>query len=380
MNKPYFLYIMNNSGICLFSYNFKKDVEMFQDQLFSGFITAISKFTSELNRQLGYSEDYHKIHVLPVGEYFEIMILKKTEMICTLILEVKDEDEDMKQYLEDLFLAFNFKYEKQLIKWNGDIAQFEDFSENIEKIFRKMSIFTFQIPKIKEHRIEIGKIPEKLDSLLEERIIDGQRDIAEIARIKGINVEKAKDRISELLWNDNITLSAKVYDDDIFEPKRELFYLIRAKQLNVKDEELKSHLRKFEAENLVDLFQFEDFLLQRKFDLLKAVDGFKTISNLAKEFKNLNLHDIKYLISYYLFEGDYLEKVELYPQLIAVSDQIRSTLEPQDIALSYSLENICDGESSLKEISEKIGVSLKEIKNVLDSLGKHVTYIKKYKK
>ena len=317
---------------------------------------------------------------MPIGEYFEILIFRKVDLICTLILEAKDEDEDIKQYLEDLYLTFKEKYKKPLSKWNGDIAQFEDFSSDIEKLFRKKSIFSFQIPKVKVHKEGVKGLFRAVEELIDEKIIDGQKSIAEIARVKGLSLEEAKEKISELLWKDEITLSSKVYDEDIFEPKKELFYLIRAKQLNVKDEELKSHLRTFQADNLIDLFQFEDFLLQRKFDLLKAIDGFKTIKNLDDEFNNLTLHDIKYLISFYLSEGDYLEKVELYPQVIAVSEEIRNKLPPEKIALSYSLENVCDGESSLKEISEKIGVPIMDIKATLDSLGKHVTYIKKYQK
>ena len=35
MKKPYFLYIINSAGICLFSYNFKKDIEMFPSDIFN---------------------------------------------------------------------------------------------------------------------------------------------------------------------------------------------------------------------------------------------------------------------------------------------------------------------------------------------------------
>ncbi|MHA1798448.1 MAG: hypothetical protein ACTSVY_08355 [Candidatus Helarchaeota archaeon] len=378
MNKPYFFYILTTSGINLFSYNFRKNVKQFQEQLFSGFISAITKFTGELNRQLGYSE--HKLSSIPIGENYEIILSHVDGYIGTLICEKKDIDEDMKIYLSDLLKEFIQKYSEQLKNFNGDIAKFEDFENDMERIFRKMSIFSFQIPKIqsKMYQDKMSEVIELLDLI---NLIDGQKAIDEIARALDKSIEEIKEMISTLLWKGIITLSEKVYDEDIFEPKRDLFYLIRAKDLNLEEEDLKSHLKKYlGADHLIQLYDFDKFFLQRKFDLLKAIDGFKTVHDLSKQFENLTLHDIKYLISYYLSEGSYLEKVELYPQIIEISDKIRENLPPESLALSYSLENICDGESSLREISEKIGVPVMVIKKLLDKLEKHVTYIKKYKK
>lgn len=64
MKKPYFLYIIDSSGVCLFSYNFKKDIEMFPSDIFSGFITAISIFSTELNENLGLTEKDGRIMFL----------------------------------------------------------------------------------------------------------------------------------------------------------------------------------------------------------------------------------------------------------------------------------------------------------------------------
>ena len=379
MNKPYFLYILRTSGICLFSYNFRKKVEQFQEQLFSGFIAAISKFTQELNTQLGYADKDEKLASIPIGDNFEILLTHKQRYIGALIVEKKDINEDMREFSEDLLKEFIIKYQEQLENWDGDIARFEKYEIDIEKKFRKMAIFSFQIPKLndlyKEKKDELKEFSELIE------LIDGKKALDEISRALGKDIEEIKKSIASLLWSGVIELSEKVYDEDIFEPKRDLFYLIRAKDLNLKEEEIKSHLKQIQgSEHLAELYDFESFFLARKFDLLKAIDGFKTVHDLSKEFTNLKLHDIKYLISYYLSEGAYLEKVELYPQIIQINEKLREKLPPESLALSYSLENICDGESSLREISEKIGVPVMEIKKVLDILEKNVTYIKKYQK
>ncbi len=92
MKKPYFLYIINPAGICLFSYNFKKDIEMFQSDLFSGFITAITSFSSELNENLGYTEQYGRLPAIPLSLIFEIMISYVDQLIGVLVVEKKDID------------------------------------------------------------------------------------------------------------------------------------------------------------------------------------------------------------------------------------------------------------------------------------------------
>ena len=62
------------------------------------------------------------------------------------------------------------------------------------------------------------------------------------------------------------------------------------------------------------------------------------------------------------------------------NEVILEKMPTETLALAYSLENICDGEISLAEISKKIGSPIREIKEVLDTLGKQVIFKKKYLK
>ncbi|MHA1298395.1 MAG: hypothetical protein ACTSO9_03025 [Candidatus Helarchaeota archaeon] len=358
MNKPFFLYIINSAGISLFSYNFKRKLEVFDVCLFSGFITAISKFSEELNKQLSSTDNPERIPSIPINKTFEIMISYKKDLIGALIVERKDIDEDMKNFLDDLLNEFLLKYKDILSNWNDDIVYFEDFQDEIERIFRKVQLFSFQIPKLKNGLD--NKFREKGDYNNLLHLIDGQKDINTISELLSKSKNEIKYMISNLLWNEIITISEKVYDYDIFEPKRDLFYLIRSRNVNPEKKILNENLKSLE-----------------EFDLLKAIDGFKTVYDLSLEFPNFTLHDIKYTISYFLTQGNYLERVELYPQIITISEETRDLLPEEYLALSYSLENICDGDISLSEISQKMDFPIKEIKNVLNKIKNHVTYRKK---
>ena len=140
----------------------------------------------------------------------------------------------------------------------------------------------------------------------------------------------------------------------------------------------KMKIAKMETSELTSLHMILGPHIRDEFELLKAIDGFKTVHELSEEFENLTLHETKKFLSYYFSEGYYLEKVELFPQIINISEETRQALPLERLALSYSLENICDGEYSITEISKKIDVPVKEIKQVLTRLDKHVTYKKKY--
>ena len=361
MKKPYFFYIINSAGICLFSYNFKKDIEMFQKDLFSGFITAISLFSNELNEKLGIAEKYGRLPAIPLNFFFEIMISYVNSLIGVLVVEKKDIDKDMKNFLNESMKEFSLKFETILEKWNGDLGLFNQFKEDVKKIFQKMELFSFQIPKMRDISVNNYNLDDDYLAVIKE--IDGKKSIKEISQKMNNTLDDIKTMISNLLWRELITLSEKVYEDDIFEPKRDLFYLIRTKNLDPEKEELELT---------------EEKLLEHK--LLGAIDGFKTVYNLSEEFQNLSIYEIKHILSFFLSKGSYIEKVELYPQIININDEFIEELTTEDLVLSYSLENICDGELSLEELSIKIGFSIREIKKILDLRGKHVFYKKKYVK
>ncbi len=361
MKKPYFFYCLDSGGVCLFSYNFKKNIEMFQSELFSGFITAISLFSSELNEKLGYSGQFGRLPAIPLNLIFEIMIAYINPLVGVLVVEKKDIDRDMKDFLNETVNKFLKKYSSKLENWTGEVSLFTSFKEEIEKIFKKMELFSFQIPKMRDISVSKNVFNEKYLAVIKE--IDGKKSIKEISKKMGKPLDGIKTMVSNLLWSELITLSEKVYEDDIFEPKRDLFYLIRTKNLEPEKVELE-----LPEEKLIE------------HTLLGSIDGFKTVYNLSEEFQNLSIYEIKHLLSFYLSKGSYIEKVELFPQIINVNDEFLGELTTEDLVVSYSLENICDGELSLEELSIKIGFSIRDIKKILDVLGKQVFYKKKYVK
>ncbi|MFX1393181.1 MAG: hypothetical protein ACFFAH_06345 [Promethearchaeota archaeon] len=358
MNKPYFLYIIHNSGACLFSHNFKEElgIEIFQKDLFSSFITAISTFSSELNQKLGYSKKYGRLPSIPLNISFEIMIFYKDPLIGALVVEKNDIDDDMKSFLNELLREFLIIYENNLQCWDGSVDVFEAFKNEIKRIYNKMEILSYQIPILLEGYENKSFLSETYTHIIKE--INDQQNIEEISQKIGKPVDEVKTMVSNLLWLEIITLSEKVFDDDIFEPKKDLFYLIRSSEMHPNNIVLK-----------VD---------ESELKLLGAIDGFKTVYALSEEFPDVPIHKIKKIISNYLSKGSYIEKVELYPRIIRISDDILNKMTTETLALAYSLENICDGESSLADISKKVGIPIREIKKTLDLLGKHVIYKKKY--
>ena len=361
MKKPYFFYVINSGGVCLFSYNFKKDIEMFQSQLFSGFITAIALFSSELNEKLGYAESFGRLPAIPLNIFFEIMIAYLNPLVGVIVVEKKDIDRDMKDFLNESLKQFLLKFSHKLENWDGELSLFGTFKEEIEKIFKKMELFSFQIPKLKEISVSKNVLNENYLVLIKE--IDGKRSIKEIAQKMSRTVDYIKTMISNLLWRELVTLSEKVYEDDVFEPRRDLFYLIRTKDLNSEKLFLESSQEETKVNNV-----------------LAAVDGLKTVYNISLEFRDLSMYDISNILSLYLSKGLYLEKIDLYPQIINISEDFLEKFSTEDLVLAYSLENICDGELSLEDLAIKTGFPIKDIKKILDLLGKYVFYKKKYVK
>ncbi len=361
MKKPYFFYVIDSSGVCLFSYNFKKDIEMFQSQLFSGFITAISLFSSELNEKLGYDKSFGRLPAIPLNIFFEIMITYMNPLVGVLVVEKKDIDRDMKDFLNESLGEFLLKFSHNLEKWDGELTIFGTFKDEIEKIFKKMELFSFQIPKLKE--ISVSKNVLNTTYLMLIKEIDGKGSIKEIAQKMSRTVDEIKTMISNLLWSELITLTEKVYEDDVFEPRKDLFYLIRTKDL------------------VTELKFLESSQEERKVhDVLAAVDGLKTVYNISQEFKEFSMYAISNILSLYLSKGSYLEKIDLYPQIIKISEDFLEKFSTEDLVLAYSLENMCDGELSLEELSIKTGFPVRDIKKILDLLGKFVFYKKKYVK
>ena len=357
MKKPYFFYVIDSSGICLFSYNFKQNIEMFQSELFSGFITAISLFSSELNEKLGYSDKFGRLPAIPLNLIFEIMITYINPLVGVLVVEKKDIDRDMKDFLNETLKTFLKKFGHHLENWTGEVSLFKSFKEEVEKIFKKMELFSFQIPKMKE--ISVSKNVFNKDYLAIINEIDGKRSIKEIAQKLNKSLDEIKTMISSLLWSELITLSEKVYEEDVFEPKRDLFYLLRTKDLDSEK-------------------QFQESSQEE--DVLAAVDGLKTVYNISQEIKNLSMFDISNILSLYLSKVSYLEKIDLYPQIININEDLLKKFSTEDLVLAYSLENVCDGELSLEEVSIKTGFPIRDVKKILDLLGKFVFYKKKYVK
>ncbi|MFX1295974.1 MAG: hypothetical protein ACFFD2_14135 [Promethearchaeota archaeon] len=358
MDKPYSLYIINDSGMCLFSFNFKKDIESLDPVLFSGFLMAINQFSDRLKTKLALKESGKKMSTLSSISFninLEFIIEYMKPLTGAMIISKSANRIELRTFLKQVLTTFNNRYVDILENWDRKINHFKTFSNELELIFQKGQIFSYQIPKIlKDASPEFKSIIKPLKNYL-----DGTKSIQEIAFLTNLSLENVTQRISKLFWYDFIDLSQRVDLYDIFEPRKELFYLLRSKHPNTQIQEVITSNPKH-------------------FELLRRINGFMTINELNNKFKDISIDEIKKIISYYLSKGAFLRKVKLFPQIIQISHSIKAQYTSDTLSLMFTLENMCDGELSLEAISEKIGTPIMDIKAVLNQLGNNVTYRKEY--
>ncbi len=358
MDKPYALYIIDNSGNCLFSHDFKSDIESLDPVLFSGFLTAIMHFSTRLNTQLASKETTPPGSTLSTISFnlnIEFIIEYVKTLTGAMIIDKTANIIESRAFLKQVLNAFNTRYSELLKHWDHDTEIFEGFKFELERIFGKGQIYSYQIPRL------LKAIPSYLKDLAEplEPYIDGLRSIQELAHLSSLSIEEVKQRISKLWWYDYIDLSQGVSIDDIYEPRKELFYLLRTKPSVKASKEMRTSTPEY-------------------FEILRRINGFMTVNELKQELKDTSIEHIQKTISYYLSQGAYLRKVQLFPQIIQITQDFKMGFPADVLPLIFTLENICDGDLSLEHIAVKTRVPITVIKAVLNQLGDAVTYRKEY--
>lgn len=358
MDKPIVLYIINSAGTCLFHYEFKKDIQSLDPILFSGFLTAIMHFGSQMQSHLATTNLSQKISTISNISFdinIEFIIEHWKGVTGAMIVYRQSNTSELREFLKQVLGVFVEQYASILETWNNDLIVFEGFSTELQQISEKGRIYSYQIPNL------IGTPSPNLKVVMTELepYLDGTRSIQEIANLSKLSLNEVKDKISKLWWNDYVELSQIVDIDDIYEPRKELFYLIRSKPSNQKIKYVKNT-------QSVEL------------EILRKINGFSTISEIDRELQDIPLAEIQKNISFYLSKGAYLRKVKLYPQIIQIEQKFKNQCSGDILALVFTLENICDGDLSLEDISRKIKVPILVIKAILNELKEYVTYRKEY--
>ena len=132
------LWIINRDGICYFHRWINRNTEIenitnhvqIEEQLFSGLLSGILKFTSQVT-----SDKIEKIE-MKEGKF---LFFTKKELIFIVRTKIHDSDDKIKtkiQLLEELFIQ---KFDNQLDEFNGDINKFQIFEKDLDEIFKRIT-------------------------------------------------------------------------------------------------------------------------------------------------------------------------------------------------------------------------------------------------
>jgi len=146
-----------NTGSCLVSENFSKDIEQ-DDDLISSYLIAIKSFGEEMS---GGSGD---LKVIDMGVYHLFLIVQK-EAIVVGAADKSDDKMIIYHTLSELLTKFIKKYNSQseLDYWKGEIIMFKDFKNDIRKSLKEGKIGEVKkiIPLFKVYKKNFLKLIEQ---------------------------------------------------------------------------------------------------------------------------------------------------------------------------------------------------------------------------
>jgi hypothetical protein len=253
-----------------------------------------------------------------------------------------------------LINAFEEEFDKNLDDFGVNTLIFEKFKDTVVKEFGVLLINPFYFPVLLKTDKELPDDPlcNKIVNL-----IDGERNINEIAYSLSLPMEEVCQIISLLESRNLIELQLKIEEADIFSPTE--------KATEAFSRETKDH------RNLIELFG------EVGIDVLYSLDGKKDLKEIMNELQ-LPFNDLLKMLKYFLTE-EFISWIELYPVMRPLSTErlmeIASTKGEQ--ALVFTLRNICDGSYSLSSISRKLKIPKDEIRKFLDKFGRNVRWIEK---
>ena len=186
MPRIYALFIINRNGVPLFTKTYASS--KVEPNLVSGFLTAVSSFVREISpEQKGALKSID-------AEDMKIMLESGEDIVCALLVDY--EDKLSREALRAVVERFEEKYKDILKSWDGNVAIFDTFEEDVEKILWVLTLKPYHIPILKKRVEEDVKISRDFWPLFAS--IDGRKTIEEVAREAGISVEEAIARIKDL--------------------------------------------------------------------------------------------------------------------------------------------------------------------------------------
>jgi len=182
----YALFIINRNGVPLFTKTYASS--KVEPNLISGFLTAVSSFIREIS-----PEQKGALRSID-AEDMKIMLESGENIVCALLVDY--EDKLSREALRALVERFEEKYGNTFRNWNGNVAVFDSFEEDIEKILWVLTLKPYHVPILKKRVEEDVKINRDFWPLFAS--IDGHKTIEEVAKEIGISVDEAIARIKDL--------------------------------------------------------------------------------------------------------------------------------------------------------------------------------------
>jgi hypothetical protein len=150
--------IDQNTGICLIHRKYGS-IEFNQD-LVSGFLTALKDFSFEFSKGSG------ELEVIDM-QIFYIMLVFREGVLVTAAADKNDDIKIVHKNLNEIIDAFLEKYEDALVDWSGDIRIFKGFNDTLDEILEdgKVAEVPLTIPILKIYK----KAFKKSQSLLSKK-------------------------------------------------------------------------------------------------------------------------------------------------------------------------------------------------------------------
>ncbi|NVM55188.1 MAG: hypothetical protein HWN66_15890 [Candidatus Helarchaeota archaeon] len=337
--------IMKKRGLPAFHAQFRH-AERLHPDLVSGLLTAISHFAKELR------PDEKKDINLIKREDFSIMIEDGNKTYGAVIADF--DDKDTRTILKRVVNAFEEEFDKELDDFGVNTIVFEKFKDVVVKEFGALLINPFYFPHLLETDQEL---PD--DPLLKKivNLIDGNKNLNEIALTLSISVEEVCQNISLLESRKFVEIKIKIEESDIFSPTE--------KATEAFSRETKAHKK------IIDLFG------DAGIDLLYSLDGKKDLRDIMAELQ-IPFNKLIKIINYFLTE-EFISWVELYPVMrqLSIENLVNLTSNKEDQALAFTLRNMCDGTYALSTIARKLNLSKSEIKQFLKVFGNNIRWIER---
>jgi hypothetical protein len=187
------LYLIHaNSGNCLI---FRKyGAFEFNEDLISGFLTALREFSSEVTGGKG------RMKTLNMGEN-TIMLLNESGLLIAAALTKRDDESIAFRALKDLLAAFTQEFKDTMATWKGNLKIFKGFESTIDKILKngkiaEKEIFAAILKKsLPKQLIEMGALSKEEFDFANH--LNGTDPAAVIAEKVGIPLEKVESMIEK---------------------------------------------------------------------------------------------------------------------------------------------------------------------------------------